>query len=48
MGKREMHIQFWEVSQKRPLGRPRYRSGDSMKMDQRDTGLGCMDWIHLA
>jgi hypothetical protein len=48
MGKREMHIQFWEKSQKRPLGRPRYRLSDNMKMDQTDTGLVCMDWTDLA
>jgi transposase len=33
---------------KRPLGRPRRRSVDNIKMDLRETGWGCMGWIDLA
>jgi hypothetical protein len=33
---------------KRPLGRPRRRWEDSVKMDFRDIGWGDMDWIDLA
>jgi hypothetical protein len=33
---------------KRPLGRPRHRPEDNIKMDLRDIGWGGMDWIHLA
>jgi hypothetical protein len=33
---------------KRPLGRPRRRWGDGIKMDLREIGLGCVDWIRLA
>jgi hypothetical protein len=33
---------------KRPLGRPRCRWVDNIKMDLRDIGLGGMDWIDLA
>jgi hypothetical protein len=33
---------------KRPLGRPRHRWEDGIKMDLRDTGFGDVDWIHLA
>jgi hypothetical protein len=33
---------------KRPLGRPRRRSEDIIKMDVREIGLGGMDWIDLA
>jgi hypothetical protein len=33
---------------KRPLGRPRRRWVDNIKMDLRDTGCDGMDWIDLA
>jgi hypothetical protein len=33
---------------KRPLGRPRRRSVDNIKMNVRDMGWGDMDWIDLA
>jgi hypothetical protein len=33
---------------KRPLGRPRLRWKDDIKMDLREVGCGVMDWIELA
>jgi hypothetical protein len=33
---------------KRPLGRPRRRWVDNIKIDLREIGGGGMDWIHLA
>jgi hypothetical protein len=33
---------------KRPLGRPRGRWEDSIKMDFQELGCGDMDWIELA
>jgi len=33
---------------KRPLGRPRRRWEDNIKMDLQEVGCGCMDWIDLA
>jgi hypothetical protein len=33
---------------KRPLGRPRCRWEDNIKMDVREIGWGGMDWINLA
>jgi hypothetical protein len=33
---------------KRPLGRPRRRWKDVIKMDLREIGLGSVEWIHLA
>jgi hypothetical protein len=33
---------------KRPLGRPRHRWEDNIKMDLREIGLVCLDWINLA
>jgi hypothetical protein len=33
---------------KRPLGRPRNRWEDNIKMDLQEVGRGVMDWIELA
>jgi hypothetical protein len=33
---------------KRPLGRPRRRWGDNIRMDLQEVGCGSMDWIELA
>jgi hypothetical protein len=33
---------------KRPLGRPRHRWVDNIKMDLREIGWDGMDWIELA
>jgi len=33
---------------RRPLGRPRCRWVDNIRMDLREVGCGCMDWIGLA
>ena len=33
---------------RRPLGRPRLRREDNIKMDLREVGWGGMDWINLA
>jgi hypothetical protein len=33
---------------KRPLGRPRRRWEDNIKMDRREMGWGGMEWIDLA
>jgi hypothetical protein len=33
---------------RRPLGRPRRRWEDNIKMDLRKTGFGDVDWTHLA
>jgi len=32
----------------RPLGRPRHRWEDNMKLDLQDVGFGGIDWIRLA
>jgi hypothetical protein len=37
-------MQFWV----RIAGRPRGGWEDNIKMDLRDIGWGCMEWIHLA
>ena len=33
---------------RRPLGRPRRRWVESIRMDLQEVGCGCMDWIGLA
>ena len=33
---------------KRPLGRPRRRWEDNIKMDLQEVGCGGMDWIEMA
>ena len=33
---------------KRPLGRPRRRWEDNIKMDVQDVGMGCGDWMELV
>jgi hypothetical protein len=33
---------------KRPLGRPRHRWEDNIKMDVQEVGCECMDWIDVA
>jgi len=33
---------------KRPLGRPRRRWEDNIKMDLQEVGCGGMDWVELA
>jgi hypothetical protein len=33
---------------KRPMGRPRCRWEDNIKIDRQEMGCGCMGWIGLA
>ena len=33
---------------KRPLGRPRHRWEDNIKMDLQEVGCGGVDWIEVA
>jgi hypothetical protein len=49
MGRRVMHIGYWwKAKRKRPLGRPKHRWVDNIKMAVRDIGWGGMDWNDLA
>jgi hypothetical protein len=41
-------ILLWKPEGKRPLGRPRHRLGDNIKMDLRELGWGGMHCIHLV
>jgi len=33
---------------RRPLGRPRHRWEDNIRMDLREVGCGSVDWMELA
>jgi len=37
-----------EPERRRPLGRLRLRWVDNSRMDLKEVGCGCMDWIGLA
>jgi len=37
-----------ETGGKEPLGRPRRRRADNIRMDLQEVGCGYMDWIGLA
>ena len=37
-----------KTERKRPLGRPRHRWEDNIKMNLQEVGCGGMDWIDLA
>jgi hypothetical protein len=41
-------VLVWRPEDKRPLGRPRRRWGDNIKMDLRETGIDGVNWIQLA
>ena len=41
-------VQVGKPEGKRPLGRPRRRWEDNIKMDLQEVGGGCGDWMELA
>jgi hypothetical protein len=47
---REMHTGFLvgKPEEKRPLGKPRRRCKDNIKIDLEEIGWGGMNWIDLA
>ena len=47
-GKGVYRVLVWKPGGKRPLGRPRRRWEDNIKMDLQEVGCGGMDWIELA
>jgi hypothetical protein len=38
----------WKPEEKRPIGRPRHRWEDNIKMDFQKVGCRGMDWIDVA
>jgi hypothetical protein len=48
-GRSDVHkILVGKYEGKRPLGRPRHRWEDNIKMVLKETGMEGMDWINLA
>jgi hypothetical protein len=45
---RGAYILIGKPEGRRPLGRPRRRWEDNIKMDLGEIGFGDVDWIHLA
>ena len=41
-------VLVWKPEGKRPLGRPRRRWENNIKMDLEEVGMGCGDWMELA
>jgi hypothetical protein len=46
--KRRIQGLMGKLEGKRPLGRPRRRWEDNIKMDLQEVGCGGIDWIELA
>ena len=44
----ENSVAWWVLLGKRPMGRPRRRWEDNIKMDLQEVGGGCEDWMELA
>ena len=49
-GRGEACTEFWwgNLKEREPLGRPRLRWEDNIKMDLEEVECGGMDWIELA
>jgi hypothetical protein len=39
---------FGKPEERRPLGKPKHRWEDNIRMDLKEIGWKGMDWIHLA
>ena len=47
-GRGEHKVLVVKTEGRRPLGRPRHRWDDNIKMDLQEVGRGCGDWRGLA
>jgi len=47
-GERVHMVLVGKLKGKRPMGRPRRRWEDNIKMDFQEVGGGCEDWMELA
>jgi len=47
-GRGVYRVLVWKPKRRRPLGRPRHRWEDNIKVDLQEVGYGGMDWIDLA
>jgi hypothetical protein len=50
MGERKgvYRVLMGKPEERRPLGRPRLGWEDNIRMDLREVGCGCVDWMELA
>jgi hypothetical protein len=48
VGERRVRVLVGKPEEKRPLGRPRRRLEDKIRMVLHEVGCGGMDWIELA
>jgi len=48
VGVRCVQLLVGKPERRRPLGRPRRRWQDNIRMDFREVGCGCVDWMELA
>jgi hypothetical protein len=48
IGRRGIHIRYWCESQKGPLGKPRRRWMDNIRMDLEEIEWDGVDWIDVA
>jgi hypothetical protein len=46
--KRRIQVLVGQPEGKRPLGKPKYRWEDNVKMDLQEVGFGGMYWIEMA
>jgi hypothetical protein len=47
-GRGEVFTGFWSGGRKRPLGRPKHRWEDNIKLDLREIGTAGANWIQMA
>jgi hypothetical protein len=47
-GRGVYRVMVGRPERKRPLGRPRHRWEDNIKMDLQEVGRGCGDWMEVA
>jgi hypothetical protein len=47
-GRGAYRVLVGKPERKRPLGRPRCRWDDNIRIDLQEVGCGCVDWIGLA
>ena len=47
-GRSVYRVLVGKPEERRPLGRPRLRWEDNIRMNLREVGCGCVDWIELA
>ena len=47
-GRGEHRVLVGKPEGKRPMGRPRYRLEDNIKIDLQEVGGGCGDWMEFA